>query len=125
MYSAVDDRASELVPHFCSKAEALWETERKNQVDSITNIAAAEFLSLGYLGHGRDHSVIQYLTEAANMGARMGLFRVAGQTATVNTDAQDLSADAQSSHQYAAWGVFNWLMLVSITADDEEIVVVC
>lgn len=113
MYSAIDLRADELAVSFCTKAEALWAAERQKGIDSTTTIAATEFLSLGYLGHGRDHSVWKYAIEAANMGARMGLFKVAGQTQAGYGAEFDADGAAHTSRSYAAWGTFNWLTLVS------------
>lgn len=110
MYSAIDDRTDQLALPFCHKAEYLWTLEREKGIDSTTNLAAAEFLSIGCLGHGRDHAVLEYLIEAANMGARMGLFNVPGQIQT--SDTQNDIADEQISRRYAAWGVFNWITLV-------------
>lgn len=110
MYSAIDNRTDDLALPFCEKAERLWAMERDKGVDSTTNLAAAEFLSMGYLGHGRDHAVLEYLTEAAEMGARMGLFDSPGQTQS--TDTRGNVADVQMSRRYAAWGVFNWITLV-------------
>lgn len=110
MYSAIDDRTDQLALPFCNKAERLWAIERSKGIDSITNLAAAEFISMGYLGHGRDHAVLKYLTEAANMGARMGLFDLPHQSETIA--AQPNVANEQLSHRYAAWGAFNWITLV-------------
>lgn len=110
MYSAVDDRAGELARRFCDKAEYLWAIERDKGIDSTTSLAATEFLSMGYLGHGRDHAVLKYLTEAANMGARMGFFKLPGLAKTNYT--RDYTGDEQASRRYAAWGAFNWITSV-------------
>ena len=34
----------------------------------------AEVLCLGYLGQGRNHVILEYLSEASNMSILMGLF---------------------------------------------------
>lgn len=90
---------------FCEEAERLWGIERENQSDSTLNMEAAVFLCLGYLGQGRDHSVLKYLAEVTGMGNRMGFF---------GTEGEQLMGDTQSSDIYVAWGVFNWTVYVPI-----------
>ena len=41
----------------------------------------AEVLCLGYLGQGRDHVILEYLSEASNMSILMGLFGIEGRDA--------------------------------------------
>lgn len=112
MYSAIDDSVDPLALKFCKEAESLWETAQNEGNDSINHIAAAELLSLGYLGHGRDHSVLKYSTEAARMGARMGLFGVIDQSQSAHKDDTSDTVEMQRPRSYAAWGVFNWLTFV-------------
>lgn len=109
MYSAFDAKADALALRFCAKAEALWAREQSHNIDSPNNIVAAQFLSLGYLGHGRDHSVIRYLTAAAKMGARMGFFGIAGQASFTNSGSSTPTEEEEISRRYTAWGIFNWL----------------
>jgi len=90
MYSAISDQADQLAIRFCAEAERLWQIEQENGTDSVLNLAAAEFLSLGYLGQGRDHSVLRYLKEAANMGSRMSLFAVGDQDDQKSEDVRRL-----------------------------------
>lgn len=99
MYCAVEPQADEFALSFCAEAERLWNIERGNQHDSTLNMVAAVFLCLGYLGQGRDHSVLKYLAEVTGMGTRLQFFGIEGE--------QDLG-DVPSSDVYAAWGVFNW-----------------
>jgi hypothetical protein len=115
MYSAIEFETDQLASQFCAEAERLWQAEREKSADSVLTIAAAEFLSLGHLGQGRDHHALMYLAEAANMGARMGLFSVKGQANAASTDRQSQSgssAESRRAYMYAAWGLFNWLTLV-------------
>lgn len=70
-------------------------------------MAAAEFLSLGYLGQGRDHKMLVYLSEATDMGIRLGLFGV--ERRALPDEDSKLSAEAKGARGYAAWGVFNWI----------------
>lgn len=109
MYSVLDLHADELAVSFCDEAEKLWNSERDQNVDSILNVAAAEFLSLGYLGRGKDHAVLTYLTMASDMGARLGLFDVnSGGDTYLETALPTMSTETRSAFMYTAWGVFNW-----------------
>lgn len=105
MYSAIDPHTNALTARFCAEAERLWEMERGT--NSTVNIAAAQFLSLGYLGQGRDHAVLRYLGEACTMGIEMGLFGVEDGVAAART--AGLTGEPKRAHMYAAWGVFNWI----------------
>lgn len=113
MYSSIDPKSNALAMSFCQEAERLWKVERSNNRDTITNIAAAEFLCLGYLGQGRDHAILAYVHEASKMGQRMKLFGVESQhdsaRSSLGTDTVDKPTRAR---MYAAWGVFNWITLV-------------
>lgn len=112
MYSGIDSKTYVLVTSFCTEAERLWLIERRNGRDSIMNAAAAEFLCLGYVGQGRDHAVLTYISEASEMGVRMGLFGVDDNDATSKTLKQAGVTDkAKSARRHAAWGVFNWITL--------------
>lgn len=113
MYTTIDPEAQALASLFRKDAERLWQTERRH--DSILNMATAQFLSLAYVGHGKDHAVLAYLAEASNMGVRMGLFGV--------KDRKSPSpCDTSSAYQYAAWGVFNWIVYALLT---DESTVIC
>ena len=113
MYSAYDHSTDGLAIHFCQEAESLWNIEIDKGNDSPLNIAAAEFLSLGYLGQGRDHSVLRYMTESAYMGCRMGFFGIKGykneEESNLVTSASPKIRKSPNAYKYAAWGVFNWL----------------
>ena len=105
MYATVDQEAQSLASSFRREVERLWRAERDN--DTILNMATVQFLSLAYIGQGRDHAVLLYLAEASNMGTRMGLFgvdRAAGKTLA------GLTSDARSAYKYTSWGVFNCVM---------------
>lgn len=107
MFSAVEPETNEPTLPFCGEAETLWVEERRCGRDSTTNLAATVFLSLGYLGQGRDHSVLKYLAEATEMGCRMRLF---GDKARMKTRDVQKDKNEESQEAFAAWGVFNWTM---------------
>lgn len=110
MYSAIDPKTDQLAIQFCTEAEGHWKAERHEGNDSMLILAAIEFLCLGYLGQGRDHVVLNYLSEAADMAGRMGLFNTEGRDGEIETSAYaDLTGAAKTSHMFAAWGIFNWL----------------
>lgn len=56
-YGYFGPKREALAADFRVEAERLWAAERKSASDSLTTIAAAEFISLGYLGHGKDHAI--------------------------------------------------------------------
>ncbi|KAK0755994.1 hypothetical protein N5P37_011462, partial [Trichoderma harzianum] len=74
MYTAVDPSIDIHTATLCTEAENLWKTEKES--DSILNLIAALFLSLGYLGQGRDHAVLLYTSQATEIAVRLGLFGV-------------------------------------------------
>ena len=114
MYSAIDPQTDQVAIHFCTEADSHWAAERQKGNDSMMILAATEFLCLGYLGQGRDHVVLRYLTEAADMAGRMGLFNTEGQLSERETSSySNLAGAAKTSHMYAAWGIFNWLTSAS------------
>lgn len=94
---------------FCTVAEKLWNSERSNGRDSILFMAASEFLSLGYLGQGRDHSVLKYLNEACQTGIRLRLLSVGSLEPAVPMQMEvDKESQELRQRMYAAWGVFNF-----------------
>ena len=109
MYASVDPRVEEFTNLFCIEAEILWQTER--ETDSILNMVACQFLSLGYIGQAKNHAVLTYLQESCDMGVRMGLF---GVDESLSFD--ELSAKDRKACAYTAWGVFNWIMQVHFKA---------
>lgn len=114
MYSAIDPQTDQIAIHFATEAESHWTAERHKSNDSMLILAATEFLCLGYLGQGRDHVVLRYLSEAANMAGRMGLFNTEGQAGKIETsNYASLTGAARTSQMFAAWGIFNWLTSVS------------
>ncbi|QYS95150.1 Zn(2)-C6 fungal-type domain-containing protein [Trichoderma simmonsii] len=111
MYSAVDPSIDVHAIAFCTEAESIWKTEREH--DAIPNLAAALFLSLGYLGQGRDHAVLSYISQATRMAVRLGLFGVEDDSeAKLKVD--EMTAEAASAYLHAAWGSFNWISLMSL-----------
>lgn len=115
MYSSITPETYTLALDFCAEAEKLWHVERSSGRDTVTTLAAAEFLCLGYLGQGRDHVILAYMSEASRMGQRMGLFGVEPEEDTTSGSeyATDSSDDATRARSFAAWGVFNWITLVT------------
>ncbi|KAI0541836.1 hypothetical protein GGR58DRAFT_455140 [Xylaria digitata] len=111
MYSSFDQKSTQYVSEFSQTAEALWKTEK----DSCSSMAGAILLSISLLGHGNGHDVLRYATDALKMGTRLGLFggsiRHTGSTyqPSVDTINDDLCAQC-----HAAWGVFNWNVIISM-----------
>ncbi|KAF5601626.1 nitrogen assimilation transcription factor nit-4 [Fusarium pseudocircinatum] len=110
MYSAVDSTVQSFIPQFCEEAEKRWSLEKAT--DSLLNLAATQLLGLAYLGNGKDHYVLTYVSEVNAMGARMGLFGVEQSVAI--SKAKQVSPDLQSATSYAAWGTFNWIVLMAL-----------
>ncbi|KAH0497710.1 hypothetical protein TgHK011_004996 [Trichoderma gracile] len=111
MYSAVDPDIDALAADFCAEAETIWRTERES--DSLLNLASALFLSLGYLGQGRDHAVLLYTSQATKMAIRLGLFGV-DEHSGAKPSIDKLPSETASAYLYAAWGSFNWISLMSL-----------
>lgn len=111
MYSSITPETYTLALDFCAEAEKLWRVERSSGRDTLTTLAAAEFLCLGYLGQGRDHAILAYVSEASRMGQRMGLFGVEPEEGTTlgSEYTTDAAGDAARARAFVAWGVFNWI----------------
>ena len=103
MYSTVDPDTYDLVTYFRVEAENLWQTEQAH--NTVLNMAAAQFLSLSYLGQGKDDAVLNYLAAASNMGYQLGLFGI--EDSSQDTIAE-ISTTQRRAQMYAAWGVFSW-----------------
>ncbi|KAL7908161.1 N-terminal fungal transcription regulatory domain-containing protein [Trichoderma velutinum] len=108
--SAQDPESGSLALRFCTEAESLWEHQRS--YDSILNLAAIQFLSLGYLGQGRDHVVLAYLNEASQMAVRMGFFGVGANHKQQQIEL--MPEPSKTAQLYAAWGSFNWITHMSL-----------
>ncbi len=108
MYGHLNPETEDLATEFGAEAERLWAIERLNKRDSCTNIAAAEFICLGYLGQGRDHVILAYIHEASEMGNRMGLFG-SDEYNSKPRRAEETTDAAAKARMFAAWGIFNWL----------------
>ncbi|KAK7227537.1 hypothetical protein V2G26_015540 [Clonostachys chloroleuca] len=115
MYSAIEPKTDTMAIEFCTVAEKLWNSERSNGRDSILFMAASEFLSLGYLGQGRDHSVLKYLNEACQTGIRLRLLSIGSLEPAVPMQMEvDKESQELRQRMYAAWGVFNFAALMSL-----------
>ncbi|RYP28182.1 hypothetical protein DL767_007330 [Monosporascus sp. MG133] len=111
MYSAFDKSAIQSAEMFCHEAEVLWETEQSH--DSYMTMASAVVLSLCLIGHGKDHAVHSYAKDALSMGTRLGLFESEEEPANKKPP-EKMSQDDMTVRCHAAWGVFNWNVLVSM-----------
>ncbi|KAG7149681.1 hypothetical protein HYQ46_001399 [Verticillium longisporum] len=74
MYTSLDESAHPLVSQFGNEAERLWWAAKST--DSLCSVAGAQLLSLAFMGNGRDHFVLVFLTEACRMARRMSLLGV-------------------------------------------------
>ncbi|KAM0556847.1 hypothetical protein ACHAPJ_005519 [Fusarium lateritium] len=110
MYNTLNSNVKQYIPQFCEEAEKRW-TEEKWR-DSLLTLAATQLLGLAYLGDGKDHYVLTYVSEVNSMGTRMGLFGVESSVAI--SKARELSPEMQSATSYAAWGTFNWIVLMAL-----------
>ncbi|KAI0405614.1 hypothetical protein F4802DRAFT_606649 [Xylaria palmicola] len=110
MYSAFDEDAMPYANGFCQTAEALW----KHEKDSCLAMAGAILLSISLMGHGKDHAVLRYATDAMMIGTRLGLFSDIKNTANAHQSSVGVSDDNMRAQCHAAWGVFNWNVMVSM-----------
>ncbi|EQK97635.1 N-terminal fungal transcription regulatory domain-containing protein [Ophiocordyceps sinensis CO18] len=110
MYSAIDRDAYRLSQQFCAEAERLWRLAMPS--DTLLNLASAQLLSLATLAQGRDQYVLEYLSAAFQMGTRMSLFGV--EPSAGIKMANEIPQEMRSAASYAAWGVFNWTVLMSL-----------
>jgi hypothetical protein len=106
MYSGSDPAIKEYTPQFCEEAEHRWTDEKPT--DSLLNLASTQLLCLAYLGDGKDHYILTYVSEANAMATRMGLFGVDPVVAA--RKAQEIVPALQNATSYAAWGTFNWIV---------------
>ena len=106
MYSGVDFTVQKYITQFCEESEKRWSLEKLT--DSLLTLAATQLLGLGYLGNGKDHYVLTYVSEVNSMGTRLGLFGVEPSVAVER--ARKISPEMQSATSYAAWGTFNWIV---------------
>jgi len=104
MYSAIAGDVDKLVDDFAAEAERLWVIEGCSH--RLTDIIAAQYMSLSYQARGIDHAVLKYLSEAVQIGTSMGLFGVEQETAQIRIG--PLSPVQARTTSYVAWGVFNW-----------------
>ncbi|RYO90667.1 hypothetical protein DL766_002864 [Monosporascus sp. MC13-8B] len=111
MYSAFDKSAIQSAKIFCHEAEALWEKEQTH--DSYMTMASAVVLSLCLIGHGKDHAVHSYAKKALSMGTRLGLFE-SEEEPVDKKPLEKMSQDDLTARCHAAWGVFNWNVLISM-----------
>ncbi|KAI8945961.1 hypothetical protein F4801DRAFT_566339 [Xylaria longipes] len=110
MYSAFDENAMQYASAFCQTAEALWKTEK----DSYSSMAGAVLLSISLMGHGKDQAVLSYATDAMKIGTRLGLFSDIQPPAGAYQSGADMMDNDLSAQCHAAWGVFNWNVMVSM-----------
>lgn len=106
MYATVKSEMDALSSSFRMEAERLWQTEQVH--DSILNMAAAQFLSMAYLGQGKPDAVVSYLAQASSMGSRLRLFGVEG--ISFHQEVENVDSLTLRAYMHTAWGVFNWVM---------------
>ncbi|KAJ4005364.1 hypothetical protein NW752_011327 [Fusarium irregulare] len=106
----VDSTVQKYITQFCEESEKRWSLEKLT--DSLLTLAATQLLGLGYLGNGKDHYVLTYVSEVNSMGTRLGLFGVEPSVAVER--ARKISPEMQSATSYAAWGTFNWIVLMAL-----------
>lgn len=106
MYNTIDDSTYALANQFCKEAESVWEKERGK--DTLLNMAGLLFLSLSFLGQGKDHAVLAFLAEATDIGIRLGLFGT--ETESIEMRLEEMTPEARSATSYTAWGVFNYIV---------------
>ncbi|KAI1143862.1 hypothetical protein F5Y05DRAFT_362848 [Hypoxylon sp. FL0543] len=109
MYSAFDKSAGKIAQDFSQEAEKLWESEKMH--GSYLTMAGAVLLSLSLMGNGKDHAVLAYAKEAAEIGIRLGLFEDKASGTRIEVDQ---SEEKKTASCYAAWGAFNWKTLISL-----------
>ncbi|KAF4464291.1 Nitrogen assimilation transcription factor nit-4 [Fusarium albosuccineum] len=110
MYSAYDPAIKPYIAQFSDEAEGRWTKEKPT--DSLLRLAGTQLLGLAYLGDGKDHYVLTYVAEANAMGTRMGLFGIDPQVAAIK--AREIAPELRNASSYAAWGAFNWIVLMSL-----------
>ncbi|KAF4452232.1 Nitrogen assimilation transcription factor nit-4 [Fusarium austroafricanum] len=110
MYSQIESSVQSFTQQFCEEAEKRWTLEKST--DSLLTLAATQLLGLGYLGDGKDHYVLTYVSEVNSMATRMGLFGVEQSIAV--SKAKQVNDELQSATSYAAWGSFNWIVFMAL-----------
>ncbi|KAF3022599.1 hypothetical protein E8E14_013659 [Neopestalotiopsis sp. 37M] len=110
MYSAIEKEANDYAQQLSAEAVRLWTAEKSS--DSILTMIGAQMLSLAYMGNGKDHDVVVYQIESVRMGIRLGLLGVDEKTAA--SKLAHVMDEELNAYSFAAWGVFNWAMLVTI-----------
>jgi hypothetical protein len=106
MYSALDPTIKEYTPQFSDETEKRWAEDKS--MDSILTLAGMPLLGLAYLGDGKDHYALMYVSEVISMGTRMGLFGT--EHTFVLSEVREVNSELQSVTCYAAWGTFNWVV---------------
>jgi hypothetical protein len=104
MYSAMHDEVDTLVDDFATEAERLWASEGRSL--RLTDIIAAQYMSLSYQARGTGRAVLNYLSQAVELGTSMGLFGVEQEMA--RSIMGPLSPVLLRTTSYSAWGIFNW-----------------
>ncbi|KAH7025693.1 uncharacterized protein B0I36DRAFT_433325 [Microdochium trichocladiopsis] len=119
MYSALDKRASQYINPFWNEADRLRLSEGDRA--SICNISAFVLMSLSLTGHGKDHDVIKFSKQANVMGKELGFYDV--QNPLAGPHPAQMSDDDRMCC-YAAWGSFNWSMILALFHRQPEVVVI-
>ncbi|KAF3059905.1 hypothetical protein GL218_04941 [Daldinia childiae] len=108
MYSAFDKDAMQFADEFLHEAQKA----RKEEPDSYSSMAGAILLSISLIGNSKDHSILFYAKEAMQIGQNLGLF--GGDERGPAQSNENMSKEDKTARCYAAWGTFNWNVLVSL-----------
>ncbi|KAI1259243.1 hypothetical protein F5Y18DRAFT_314482 [Xylariaceae sp. FL1019] len=109
MYCAFDQTVMPLSSFFGAEAERLWVSES----DSYLKMAGGILLSISLMGQGKDHAVLKYAMDSMDIGHRLDLF--ATDLNSIPTQYDSVSPeDERSAMCFAAWGTFNWNVMVSV-----------
>lgn len=108
MYSAFDKSAMQHATKFFEEAEKLFKEEKRTYL----TMAGTVLLSISLIANGRDHAVLSYATQAMKIGQELGFFGIDGAPNAIMNE--NMSKKEMKARCYAAWGAFNWNVLVSL-----------
>ncbi|KAH6708522.1 hypothetical protein EV126DRAFT_409220 [Verticillium dahliae] len=98
MYS--DESVYDFTQPFGDRAERLWTCVKS--LDTLSNLAVAQLLSLAFLGHGKDYFVLICLAQSSRMATRLYLFGV--EPCTALEKIKKIPQDTCSTSCYADGG---------------------
>ncbi|KAG7149764.1 hypothetical protein HYQ46_001308 [Verticillium longisporum] len=104
MYS--DESVYDFTQPFGDRAERLWTCVKS--LDTLSNLAVAQLLSLAFLGHGKDYFVLICLAQSSRMATRLYLFGV--EPCTALEKIKKIPQDTCSTSCYADGGSLTGLL---------------